>query len=94
MIVVTSPTASTSPRCRKTCSAQAESFLYSRCARIARLMGYARVVTYTLSAESGASLRAVGARPTGPLEPGEWDKPSRPRKCQPVYAEPKFRWEL
>jgi hypothetical protein len=70
------------------------SFLYARAARIARLMGYERVITYTLASEAGASLRAVGARPTGPLPAGEWDTPSRPRRSQPVYRAPTFRWEL
>jgi hypothetical protein len=55
------------------------SFLYSRCARIARLMGYERVITYTLESEGGAppcgrsgpgppahSSRTSGATPTGP----------------------------
>jgi len=70
------------------------SFLYARTARIARLMGYERIVTYTLASEGGASLRAVGARPTGPLESHEWSNPSRPRKSQQVYHEPKYRWEL
>lgn len=70
------------------------SFLYARCARIARLMGYASIITYTLASEGGASLRAVGARPTGPLESHEWGNSNRPRKSQAVYAEPKFRWEL
>src|SRR5262249_8486880 len=36
----------------------ANSFLYGRVARIARLMGYQRVITYSLEEESGASLRA------------------------------------
>jgi hypothetical protein len=63
----------------------ANSFLYSHCARIARLMGYQRIVTYTLESEGGASLRAVGARPTGPLESHEWSNPARPRKSQHVY---------
>ena len=70
------------------------SFLYARVAKIARLMGYEKVVTYTLESEGGASLKAVGAVPTGPLDPGEWDRPGRPRDSQPVYREPKFRWEL
>ena len=70
------------------------SFLYCRCARIARLMGYERVITYTLVGEGGASLRAVGAKPTGPLESHEWGNPNRPRKSQAVYHEPKYRWEL
>ncbi len=70
------------------------SFLYSRCARIARLMGYQRVITYTLESEGGASLRAVGAKPTGPLLSHEWGNSARPRKSQAVYSEPKYRWEL
>jgi hypothetical protein len=71
------------------------SFLYARCAKIARLMGYSAVITYTLASESGASLRAVGAKPTGPLKSHEWSNPNRPRKrSQRVYAEPKYRWEL
>jgi len=70
------------------------SFLYSRCAKIARLMGYETVITYTLESEGGASLRAVGAKPTGPLESHEWGNPNRPRKSQQVYHEPKYRWEL
>lgn len=69
------------------------SFLYGRVARIARMMGYRRIVTYTLAREPGTSLRAVGARVTGEVEPQEWTKPSRPRRSQPVYAEKKIRWE-
>ena len=42
-------------------TANACSFLYSFCARIARLIGYKRVITYTLASEAGASLRAVGS---------------------------------
>ena len=36
------------------------SMLYGACRRIAREMGYARVLTYTLPEEGGASLRAAG----------------------------------
>lgn len=75
-------------------TANACSFLYSRCAKIARLMDYSTVITYTLESEGGSSLRAVGARPTGPLESHEWGNPNRPRKRQQVYHEPKYRWEL
>lgn len=70
------------------------SFLYGRVARLARLMGNTRVLTYTLEKESGASLKAVGARITGRVEPQEWSVPSRPRRTQLVYQEPKLRWEL
>jgi hypothetical protein len=47
------------------------SFLYGRVARIARLLGYRRVITYTLEEESGASLKAVGARVVGQVQPQE-----------------------
>lgn len=70
------------------------SFLYARVARIARLMGYVQVITCTLASEGGASLRAVGATPTGPLGSHEWGNPNRPRRSQAVYHEPKHRWEL
>jgi hypothetical protein len=36
------------------------SFLYGASARIARDMGFHRIITYTLDSESGSSLRAVG----------------------------------
>lgn len=70
------------------------SFLYNRVRRDAHLMGYEKVVTYTLAEESGASLRAVGAKPVAAVEPQEWSVPSRPRKSQPVYSKKKVRWEL
>ena len=41
------------------------SFLYSRCARIAKLMGYQKIITYTLATENGAG--------------GNWNVPGRPR---------------
>lgn len=70
------------------------SFLYARVAKIARLFGYTRVITYTLEEESGASLRAVGARVVGRVEAREWSAPSRRRKSQPVYGKKKLRWEI
>lgn len=36
------------------------SMLYGACCRVAKAMGYKRVVTYTLVSEPGASLRASG----------------------------------
>lgn len=72
----------------------ATSFLYGRVRRIAQLMGYDKIVTYTLAEESGASLRAVGARQTKEVRPQEWSVKSRPRKSQRVYKEKKIRWEL
>jgi hypothetical protein len=70
------------------------SFLYSRCAKIARLMGYSRIITYTLQEEYGASLKAVGARIVSEVHPQEWSVPSRRRKTQDVYNKAKWKWEL
>lgn len=36
------------------------SFLYAKCARIAREMGYKKIITYILESESGTSLKASG----------------------------------
>ena len=38
------------------------SMLYGACRRISREMGYARILTYTLPEEGGASLRGAGFR--------------------------------
>jgi hypothetical protein len=56
------------------------SFLYSRAARIAKEMGYDRIITYILENESGDSLKASGWK-FGYLTKGhKWTCPSRPRK--------------
>lgn len=36
------------------------SFLYSRCARVARELGYSKIITYILDTEDGTSLKASG----------------------------------
>lgn len=56
------------------------SFLYARCARIAREMGFRKIITYTLAEESGASLRASGwSCAPGFRGGGSWNVPGRPR---------------
>ena len=72
----------------------ANSFLYGRVKRIAQLMGYQQIITYTLEEESRASLRAVGAKVVGEVQPKEWSVPSRPRKSQAVYRKAKVKWRL
>lgn len=69
------------------------SFLYGRCRRVAQVLGYRRLLTYTLPEEGGASLRAVAAREAGLTEGRTWSRPSRARAA-PVRGEPKTRWEL
>lgn len=56
------------------------SMLYSACWRIAKEMGYERLITYILNTESGISLKASGWNYVG--ERGSkkgWNVPSRPR---------------
>jgi hypothetical protein len=56
------------------------SFLYSRAARIAKEMGYTRIITYILQSEDGASLRASGwSVDKENVGGGSWDAPSRRR---------------
>lgn len=70
------------------------SFLYSKAARIAKEMGYHRIITYILESETGASLKAAGWHldQTG-VGGGSWDTPSRPRTMQEqqlsLFGEPK-----
>lgn len=69
------------------------SFLYAACRRIWQAMGGERMITYTLTRESGASLRAAGWTPTvlPPRRGKGWL--SRNREHQAVFDESKIRWE-
>lgn len=55
------------------------SFLYSAAARIAKEMGYERIITYILETESGVSLKAAGWVFDRESRGGSWNQPSRPR---------------
>ena len=67
------------------------SFLYARCARIARELGYQRIITYILDSEPGTSLKAAGWQYDAMTQGGAWSRPSRPRDdCGPTC--PKQRW--
>lgn len=68
------------------------SFLYGAAARVAREMGFERIITYTLPAEGGGSLRAAGWQCVAETAGGSWDCPSRPRIDQ-APIDPKWRWE-
>ena len=57
----------------------APSMLYSACWRIAREMGYRKLITYILDSEPGTTLRASGWRLVGTRGGGSWNTPSRPR---------------
>lgn len=72
----------------------ANSKLYARARRIWQLMGGTKMLTYTLSKETGASMRAVGLKePTAEVAQQQWDRPSRPREERDIYEQPKVRWE-
>lgn len=72
------------------------SFLYSRAWRAAAALGWSKLVTYTLQAESGASLRGAGWRCVGQM-PGRtgpaWTNRAG-REWQNVVGQDKFRWEM
>lgn len=75
---------------RNTCS-----FLLGACKRAAQALGYRRCITYTLETESGESLRAVGAIPSGIVKGAEWTSPSRPRTLKSkAQLLNKQRWTL
>jgi hypothetical protein len=55
------------------------SFLYSRAARVAKELGYKRIITYILESEVGTSLKASGWKFDGMTSGGSWSRPSRKR---------------
>lgn len=54
--------------------------LYSACWRIAKEMGYSRLITYILDSEKGTSLKAAGWKCQGIAGGLSWNTPSRPRR--------------
>ena len=55
------------------------SYLYGASARIAKQMGYVRIITYILESENGISLAASGWVNEGIAGGGNWNVKSRPR---------------
>lgn len=68
------------------------SMLYGASWRVARALGYRRLVTYTLASEPGTSLRASGWMVTGQTNPQSWNRKNRPRVDR-APAQRKLRWE-
>ena len=82
-------------RCATDGTRNACSFLYGASAKIARLMGFSRIITYTLDDESGSSLRACGwtEEKTGIIS--WWQShqvAGRTVKEREHYASTKTRW--
>ncbi len=69
------------------------SFLYAKAWKAAKALGYRRLVTYTLSTESGASLRGAGWRVIAerPARAG-WKSTSRPMPADYLSAQ-RVLWE-
>jgi len=68
------------------------SMLYGAARRVARELGYKRIVTYTLPSEGGASLRASGWQLVGNSRGGSWSRSERTREDNHPL-EIKDRWE-
>ena len=73
----------------------ANSMLYGAAARAAFALGYRRLITYTQSNETGASLKASGFRVVAqrPPRPG-WNTPSRPRMDNGTEHIQRTLWEV
>ncbi|UWG99311.1 hypothetical protein LPY66_18330 [Dehalobacter sp. DCM] len=80
---------------RRTCTdgtKNANSILYGACWKVAKALGYRKLITYTLPSESGATMRAVGWTCIGETKGHSWNCPSRPRvDMHPTQN--KLRWE-
>ncbi len=66
-------------RCCTNGAKNACSFLYSAAWRVARNMGYRRLITYILKSETGTSLAAAGWKALYETPGKSWSVPSRPR---------------
>ena len=70
----------------------ANSFLYGAAWKVARALGYKRLITYTLPSESGSSLKAAGWNLVGEAGGGSWNRERRPRvDTHPLQK--KLKWE-
>jgi hypothetical protein len=80
-------------RCCTDGTRNACSKLYRAAWRIAKEMGYRRLITYTLPEEGGASLKGAGFTLIGERGGGNWNVPSRPRIDSTITGQ-KLLWEL
>lgn len=80
-------------RCCTDGTKNACSFLYSRAAKIAEIMGYKKIITYILESENGANLKASGySLEAEGVGGGSWSRPSRPREKQGYSISKKNRY--
>lgn len=82
-------------RCCTDGTRNACSMLYGAAWRAAKALGFARLLTYTLPAEGGASLRGAGWRLVGVRGGGNWNTPARPRvDTAQLLRGQKLLWEV
>ena len=74
-------------------SRHAASALYARSWRVARELGYRRLITYTLADETGVSLVSAGWRVVHQVTGRSWDTPSR-RRIDRHPTTDKTLWEI
>ena len=55
------------------------SILYASAWKVARNLGYKKLITYILDSENGSSLKASGFKKVGETKGGTWNTKSRPR---------------
>ncbi|MEQ2527603.1 XF1762 family protein [Bacillaceae bacterium CLA-AA-H227] len=65
--------------------------LYEAACRVAQAMGYKRVITYTLTAENGASMRASNFKLKGINKGGSWSSKS-PERVDKHPTGSKYLW--
>ncbi len=75
----------------KACVKNVPSMLYGKAARIAKDLGYKRIITYTLLDEDGTSIKASGWDYDGVFGGRSWDTPSRHRDNKAPTGR-KHRW--
>lgn len=81
-------------RCCTDGTRNACSKLYATVAKVARQLGYERILTYTLPSEGGASLRAAGWVCTSEnAGGGSWARDGRERPNEQHPLDGKWRWE-
>jgi hypothetical protein len=81
-------------RCCTDGTKHAASMLYAAAWRAARAMGYKRLITYTLQAETGTSVVAAGWKNIGATGGGEWNCNARPRETGIYPTGQKTLWEV
>ena len=79
-------------RCVTDGTKDACSALYGACRRATFALGYRKLITYTLAAETGSSLLGAGWRVVGEVKGRSWSCPSRPR-VDKAPLQDKLRWE-